>query len=225
MATASGLAHCLLPLALLACLLCLATGEDEAAEARLVSRCPKGLIFRNGLCMCSPGFTQCGTKCKNLQKDATSCGRCDKVCERLQTCLAGRCTSKKCGARPGFIQCPTAIGGKTFAKTCYNSRADPNHCGGCNRKCQQGFSCINGACAVQCGGLVFAEGSPGVEQNQFDTPGKNILTIQFDTSTVPPAAQGVVCGLTTTPATATAWNASKSRGQQWLDGKDLPYLH
>ena len=226
MANATGLYRGLLSLVLLASLLCFSWGhQDEVAEAGSFSKCPKGQIFKNGVCMCRSGFTQCGSRCQNLQRDATSCGRCGKVCEtfRFQTCLAGRCASKKCGARPGFIQCPTTIGGKTFAKTCYNSQTDPNHCGGCNRRCQQGSSCVKGACqalGVQCGGLVFAKGNPGVEQFTGANEGTggseptNTFTIKFSSSSKPPAAQSVICGLTTTPATATSWNASKSRGQQ-----------
>jgi hypothetical protein len=233
MARASGGTGWYLSFALLACIVVTACGQpggqDAVESAFFFSKCPPGQTFRNGVCVCSPGFTQCGARCQNLQRDPTSCGRCGNVCNKRlgQTCLAGRCTSVRCGPRPGFIQCPTVPGSTLLPRTCYNSQTDPNHCGRCNNRCQQGSACVNGTCraqaqGVQCGGLEFAgfvDQYQGVgEGSSFDASEvTNTLAIEF-TSSTPSGSQSIVCGVTDNPTVAASWNASKCGGGVFQHG-------
>lgn len=62
-------------------------------------------------------------------------------------------------------QCPTPIFDAGFGQSitfleecdgvCINIRADPQHCGACNRPCPNAFACQFGNCIPSCGGQFF----------------------------------------------------------------------
>jgi Stigma-specific protein, Stig1 len=40
---------------------------------------------------CGPGLTRCGSNCVDLEREASSCGACDRACSIDETCSAGKC--------------------------------------------------------------------------------------------------------------------------------------
>src|SRR5262249_5573728 len=50
--------------------------------------------------------------------------------------------------QPG--QCPT--GYQACGMDCFATKRDPLNCGGCGKACKAGEVCVQGGCALQCGG-------------------------------------------------------------------------
>ncbi len=79
------------------------------------------------------------------------CFKPRKRCRHDEQCCSGRCRNGWCAGGGG--SCP---GGKErCGAACVDTRADPKHCGGCDRRCAAGQACRNGVCtcdADRCAG-------------------------------------------------------------------------
>ncbi len=101
---------------------------------------------------CFPNKNNCGTNkkpvCADLQKDADHCGACYHQCNypgvEKNACENGVCSIGTC--EEDLVDCNKKI--EDGCET--NIKSDPNHCGGCNQKCNAGDFCNNGVCDTQC---------------------------------------------------------------------------
>jgi len=131
--------------------LCSAGCIDEKADPNRCGSCDLGLpcalgsMCANGVCACQPGLTLCGGACVDTKGHAASCGGCS-ACAPNKRCVNGACVdadSSSCpSARPD--ECPTSDG----RKSCFNTKRDPMHCGGCatDKRCSADEFCVEGAC-------------------------------------------------------------------------------
>jgi hypothetical protein len=53
------------------------------------ARCKGG---KNGKCRCKNGFTKCGKRCRDLDKDREHCGVCGNACVSPDACCDGVCS-------------------------------------------------------------------------------------------------------------------------------------
>ncbi len=70
-------------------------------------------------CTCKSGFTECGGKCFDLDKDENHCGSCNTACD------------------PGWGCCDGV---------CVDLEEDENHCGACGTQCSPDFHCVVARC-------------------------------------------------------------------------------
>lgn len=131
--------------------LCSSGCVDEKADPNRCGSCDLGLpcaegsMCANGVCACQPGLTLCGGACVDMKGHAAACGAC-AACGPNQRCVDGACTpagSSSCPtSRPD--ECPTSDG----RKSCFNTKIDPMHCGGCatDKRCTADELCVDGAC-------------------------------------------------------------------------------
>ncbi|PKN47410.1 MAG: hypothetical protein CVU63_06450 [Deltaproteobacteria bacterium HGW-Deltaproteobacteria-20] len=98
---------------------------------------------------CPSGFADCDQDPSNgcetdLQTSASHCGECQARCESDVWdvgCVQGACR---------VLSCPTGLDDCNGSVTdwCETSiLMSAAHCGGCNKPCPDGFSCINGLCS------------------------------------------------------------------------------
>lgn len=91
-----------------------------------------------------------------------NCSDCGDPCEDGRTCI-DHGSYHKCECPPGTRECKSGgpccpnsrdcangvccpTGTKECSGACVNLNTNTSHCGGCNRPCPQGASCINGQC-------------------------------------------------------------------------------
>ena len=74
---------------------------------------------KNGECRCKSGFTECGGKCFDLDKDENHCGSCNTACDPGWGCFDG---------------------------VCVDLEEDENHCGACGTQCSPDFHCVVARC-------------------------------------------------------------------------------
>jgi hypothetical protein len=115
----------------------------------------KGAYERCGqarVCECSTlgGWNQpraCGSRCV-ANTDPENCGACGKRCANDEICTTSGGGSTEhpicipC-AKAGLASSPKLLCGP---HKCVAPNSDPRNCGGCNKKCALGQSCVNGAC-------------------------------------------------------------------------------
>ena len=68
---------------------------DKTKDCCDDARCKGG---KNGKCRCKSGFSECGGKCYDLDKDETHCGSCDTTCAAGESCVDGVCAEGGCTA-------------------------------------------------------------------------------------------------------------------------------
>ena len=120
---------------------------------------------------CSGGQTPCSGVCRNLQADASNCGRCGNVCGSGRTCSSGTCSGGSTttavttapaplpdGAAAVTTTTPplvlTAVcdyGWNLCGGTCSNPNTDNTNCGGCGNLCRYGKICVSGVCSCPAG--------------------------------------------------------------------------
>jgi hypothetical protein len=120
---------------------------------------------KKGKCRCKGGFTECGGKCYDLDKDEKHCGACNNACAPGSICQDGSCACVACeGAEiceNGQCQCPAA-----------------NQCG--DVCCDEPASCFEdycqcpstdfGFCSCPAGDGVCDGGGCCLEQDECITP-------------------------------------------------------
>jgi len=119
--------------------------------------CPPGRECSGGSCVCAAGTTECArnplggltprkgwnTFCTNTQNDEDNCGVCGNACSSTKVCRNGQCT-----CREGEVYCDSCPEGEPSCDVpCVDFTFDPDHCGNCNRRCQDPTpDCCYGQC-------------------------------------------------------------------------------
>lgn len=131
--------------------------------------CKDDLCWK-GACGCPSGYTRCGNECVVLASDQLNCGACGNICNPPKdandpawicgpevspphtrwTCTGGAC---KLLCHPAYGDCNNQFCGDGCETLLAN---DPNNCGGCGKKCNEGQVCVNGGCKCN-GGILCGE--------------------------------------------------------------------
>jgi hypothetical protein len=80
------------------------TSRVEAGCKKVGKKCDKNkdccnkARCRGKKCKCKSGFTECGGKCFDLDKDDKHCGSCNTACATGESCVAGVCAEGGCTA-------------------------------------------------------------------------------------------------------------------------------
>ncbi|TNE50693.1 MAG: hypothetical protein EP343_07455 [Deltaproteobacteria bacterium] len=119
--------------------------------------CAEGERCDNGACVadcseapCKEGQTTCMTDANTIPGAFKTCKRNAKGCwewddTKVTTCQAGEyCFDGKCAS----VSCPQ--GQTKCGEFCVSLSNNPSHCGACNKACQQGELCVQGACQFSC---------------------------------------------------------------------------
>lgn len=161
----------------------------------------------------------------DLATDPDHCGACGSACPSGAACVEGACA---CGEEQIRCLAPRTgdesyrYGGPPpdltlepwrwddpsladrFERRCVDPATDPAHCGGCNRSCPTGASCVGGACV--CGeGRSFCP----------------LDTVPWE-AVDPPDAVGVCLDLATSQASCGACGAACDGNQRCVDGCCVP---
>jgi hypothetical protein len=120
-------------------------------------------------------FREHGTfRCRiaDLTTDPANCGTCGNACP-----VGAACSDGVCACEPDRIRClvpreddgdgetppdlerepwrwDEAVEDERLERRCVDPATDSAHCGGCNRRCPEGSSCVDGACRCP-DGLTF----------------------------------------------------------------------
>ena len=101
----------------------------------------QGKVFCNGQCVDPSSFTT-----------TSNCGACGKLCEPNALCQTPVTGNSFCTppCPPDLAACGFTTGFPTddneIIPICRNTKTDPEHCGGCNKRCGSGQICDNGSC-------------------------------------------------------------------------------
>jgi hypothetical protein len=101
---------------------------------------------------CAVNFADCDGQTANgceqqITADASSCGRCGRVCAASQRCFEGRCAYVPCPAN--YADCDEDPTNRCEVDLL---NGDPSNCGACGRRCNGvGFLCVNGECVCEPG--------------------------------------------------------------------------
>lgn len=120
-------------------------------------KCRAGEVCFGGLCQCGGANGQgtkvctkdeacCGSKCVNVQNDATNCGACGNSCAATgEACFNGACG---CGSANAHCNAEETCCGSS----CADIQTDATNCGSCGAVCPNGGTCANGTCEMGGGG-------------------------------------------------------------------------
>ncbi|MDB4930677.1 MAG: Protein kinase [Myxococcaceae bacterium] len=104
-----------------------------------------------GTVTCEPGLTACGSACRNLAIDSSSCGACYRACDltnATSACQASMCRVVTCFS--GYTDCNGVAADGCEA----DLRTSIAHCGACGRACAApaggAATCSGGACGQSC---------------------------------------------------------------------------
>lgn len=104
------------------------------------NQCPAGVGCVNGVCGCSPGYTNCPSGCKDTSSDPSNCGTCGNVCSCQQICQNGACV-----AAPN---CPVFCSLWNYCNQTCGEWPPGITSAGCWESCLQvPISCLNSLCA------------------------------------------------------------------------------
>lgn len=124
-------------------------------------RCAEGEACMDGACVPPCAGEICGTQCIDTAADPAHCGGCGRQCDNSAVCTDGVCVQAcadacdsdelciagTCECRSGTVDCDG---------DCVDLRTDDDHCGGCERECDDMF-CGGGECVTSCGALQACE--------------------------------------------------------------------
>lgn len=107
---------------------CVEGTPAECTEATAEDDCDEGQICVDGVCT-----------------DETPVPACteDTDCDDGQTCVEGVCTDETPGLECEEIETECDVDGEAV---CVDTATDVAHCGACNSPCEDGESCVEGAC-------------------------------------------------------------------------------
>ncbi len=146
---------------------CIDTSSDDKNCGRCGNPCQTGLTCVSSQCIaltCTPSIdyaicaadagstgTCCSSACVHESTDLNNCGECGHECVGAETCKQGICGLDTCdpsslGSECHYNDGPYIEGGLCCAAGCINKATDVNNCGGCNRKCNTGQTCVSGNC-------------------------------------------------------------------------------
>jgi hypothetical protein len=81
-----------------------------------------------------------------LKESVLHCGECNNVCQTALPDAEGTCGGGNCAIRRCLVankkDCDGVVGNGCET----NILEDASHCGGCNKPCEEGQSCVNGVC-------------------------------------------------------------------------------
>jgi hypothetical protein len=129
---------------------CANTSNDPNNCGTCGKHCRAGEVCSGGQCLCgttpcTQGQLCCGGSC--VTQSATNCGACNHVCKMGEACQGGSCT---CNGGPNCTgnQICCAAGATGGGGGCFDPSNDPNHCGDCVTKCNNGDACVLGHCVT-----------------------------------------------------------------------------
>ncbi len=111
-------------------------------------KCASGSMCASGACACQPGLTSCGSVCVDTKGSVEACGGCGAMrrCDKNDRCVDGACVGAGGSSCPSTRpdECPASDG----RKSCFNTKRDPMHCGGCgmDKRCTSDEVCVDGGC-------------------------------------------------------------------------------
>ncbi len=116
--------------------------------------CPKGDTCVSATCtapascnggpVCTGVNQCCPSGCADIDTDPLNCGGCSRPCPTGDTCVAAQCT-----APASCLGGPVCINKEQCCSDgCTDVDTDPENCGGCNRPCPMGDSCVSGQCTA-----------------------------------------------------------------------------
>lgn len=111
------------------------------------SSCDKGVCVASAcgdvVCPMMDGMACCNDECHDTTSDDDHCGACNAPCATNESCRHGVCIrTSPCDD----VICPAIAGMACCDGACRNVLEDAGHCGGCDRACPDGQSCVRGAC-------------------------------------------------------------------------------
>lgn len=154
---------------------------------------------------CTNGLTMCNGACVDIEHDRSNCGECGLVCntKASEVCKMGQCVF---GCSGSTTKC---------GDNCFDLGLDPGNCGMCGNKCQPGYVCSDGGCAVTCmQGLTAcdADGGPRCANTFSDEHNCGGCGITCDPGYL--CDQGM-CGLSCQPGLSTC--SDNDGGQRCTD--------
>jgi hypothetical protein len=88
----------------------------------------------------------CGGQCRDLDRDATNCGRCGSTCAAFQACLGGVCVNGPGAACSADAEC-SRFGGVCVQSVCIAAAAPPTpFCKVVGAACSTSAQCCSGNC-------------------------------------------------------------------------------
>jgi len=147
---------------------CVDPRTDSANCGACGTVCPPGRECSGGSCVCAAGTTECArdplggltprkgwnTFCTDTKNDEDNCGECGHRCSSTKVCRNGQCT-----CREGEVYCDSCPEGEPSCDVpCVDFTFDPDHCGNCNRRCQDPTP---DCCYGQCTNLLTDENNCG----------------------------------------------------------------
>ncbi|MFO0606521.1 MAG: hypothetical protein U0324_25335 [Polyangiales bacterium] len=84
-----------------------------------------------------------------LDQSDANCGACGRRCDDGSTCTGGACFAAGDGGQwPG--RAPCEFGTEACGLRCVDTATNPEHCGGCGRRCVGDEVCLRGGCVRPC---------------------------------------------------------------------------
>jgi hypothetical protein len=123
-------------------------GKCVACE--VTAQCPAGDVCRENQCVqtcgpageCDKGLSCCGDLCVDEQTNPEDCGSCNFHCVNGEACVAASCRLPT-GCNGGAVCSPED---QCCNSGCSNTNSDPLNCGHCQNRCDEGATCVAGAC-------------------------------------------------------------------------------
>lgn len=93
----------------------------------------------------------CPVKCVDTASEGNHCYRYEPPTTHFERCyLKGACVNHLCGGTcpKDRLECVSGMNAnvESSVRSCIDGRNDPNHCGGCNKRCAVGQICAEGVC-------------------------------------------------------------------------------
>jgi hypothetical protein len=149
---------------------CAELGGDKNCS-RCGDDCTKGnkVCSADRICVCPPGWTDCGGTCVFSLTTEEHCGRCDNACNPGERCCFHReakkheCTPIGTTANCGDCEHSCGPGEACCGGDCADLQTSEAHCGRCNNPCDGVKVCQNGSCVcpsdrASCGGTCCDPG-------------------------------------------------------------------
>ena len=97
---------------------------------------------------CKDGELCCAGICIDALNDSKNCGTCWNRCRNTESCVEGKCRDASHPTSTCDPQC-TGPNESCCDAVCIDTANDPNHCGACGIRCDEGVACKAGTCQIE----------------------------------------------------------------------------